>query len=193
MPSQTRKTFPAVPWWFCLWIIMPTVTFTHMLVDAEKLNSHPLPYSVLLQGTPMSSQTRKTSSLTPTLLILIIPSVWTFIAQILVDAQSFPIPCPAEYPLCIFYPCPRSQTRKINYFRSYAYPMPCSVPTTAIFSPLIADPENFFCFFISFYFTLYNCTVPIEFVPWEIRVAFPLGKPAATESRYLTYCACWVC
>ena len=30
------------------------------------------------------------------------------------------------------------------------------------------------------------------FLPWEIRVAFPRGKPAATESRYPTYGACGV-
>ena len=29
-------------------------------------------------------------------------------------------------------------------------------------------------------------------LPWKIRVSFPRGKPAATESRYPTYNTCWV-
>ena len=45
---------------------------------------------------------------------------------------------------------------------------------------------------------LFGCTffnnriVPTEFLPWGVRVAFPQGKPAATESRYPTYGACWM-
>ena len=40
----------------------------------------------------------------------------------------------------------------------------------------------------SFYFYFFhNCIVPVAFLPWEIRVAFPQGKSAATESRYPTY------
>ena len=31
-----------------------------------------------------------------------------------------------------------------------------------------------------------------DFFHENFRVAFPRGKPAATESRYPTYCACWV-
>ena len=38
-----------------------------------------------------------------------------------------------------------------------------------------------------------NCIIPMGFLPWEIRVAFPGGKPAAIESRHPTYGACWVC
>ena len=30
------------------------------------------------------------------------------------------------------------------------------------------------------------------FLSWEIRVDFPQGKPAVTESRYPTYGACWI-
>ena len=33
-------------------------------------------------------------------------------------------------------------------------------------------------------FTFYNCIVPMGFLPWEIQVAFPWGKPAATVSGY---------
>ena len=40
--------------------------------------------------------------------------------------------------------------------------------------------------------TFYNCIVPVRFLPWENRVAFPRGKPAATESRYTPDCAYWV-
>ena len=30
------------------------------------------------------------------------------------------------------------------------------------------------------HFTFYSCIVPLGFLPWEIRVASPRGKPAAT-------------
>ena len=44
---------------------------------------------------------------------------------------------------------------------------------------------------INFFF--YNCIVSLGFLPWEENLGcFPLGKPAATESRYPTYGACWV-
>lgn len=39
---------------------------------------------------------------------------------------------------------------------------------------------------------LYKCIVPLAFLPWEIWVAFPCGKPAAAELCYPTYNACWV-
>ena len=38
---------------------------------------------------------------------------------------------------------------------------------------------------------MYSFIAPLRFLTREIRVAFP-GKPAATEWRYPTYCACWV-
>ena len=41
-----------------------------------------------------------------------------------------------------------------------------------------------FCFCI-----LYTLLSQWRFLPWEIRVAFPQGKPAATESRYPTLTA----
>ena len=51
---------------------------------------------------------------------------------------------------------------------------------------------NFFCFVLPFY----KCIIPIRFLLWEIRIASPLppprGKPAATESPYPTYGACWL-
>ena len=34
---------------------------------------------------------------------------------------------------------------------------------------------------------LYNASVPLGLLSWEIRVAFPGGKLAATDSRYPTY------
>ena len=40
-------------------------------------------------------------------------------------------------------------------------------------------------------FTSYNCIVPMEFLPWEIQVAFP-GASQLRQSRYQTYGACWV-
>ena len=40
--------------------------------------------------------------------------------------------------------------------------------------------------------TFYNCIAPVGFLPWEFQVAFPWGKPAATELRHPTYYACWV-
>ena len=46
--------------------------------------------------------------------------------------------------------------------------------------------------FFFFFFNFYNCVAPMGFLPWEIQVAFSLGKPAATESRYPTFGACWV-
>ena len=42
------------------------------------------------------------------------------------------------------------------------------------------------------FYTFNNCIVPKAFLPREIRVAFPGGKPAATKSRYPIYSACWV-
>ena len=47
-----------------------------------------------------------------------------------------------------------------------------------------------FLFILFIYF--YNCIVPLGFLPCEIRICFPRGKPAATESRYPTYGACCV-
>ena len=43
-----------------------------------------------------------------------------------------------------------------------------------------------------FIFTFYNCIFTMGFLPCYIRVAFPRGKPAVTESRYPAYDACWV-
>ena len=42
---------------------------------------------------------------------------------------------------------------------------------------------------LPFFFS--NCIVQLGFSPWKIR-CFCLGKPAATESYYPTYGACWV-
>ena len=42
------------------------------------------------------------------------------------------------------------------------------------------------------FFFKYNCIVPLGFFPVENTGCFPLGKLAATESRYPTYGACWV-
>ena len=46
------------------------------------------------------------------------------------------------------------------------------------------------CPFVAFsiFFNLYcvHFVVPMEFLPWESRIAFPKEKPAATESRYPT-------
>ena len=41
-------------------------------------------------------------------------------------------------------------------------------------------------------FFFHNCIVPLGFLLRKTRVAFPWGKPAATESRNPTYGACWV-
>ena len=37
---------------------------------------------------------------------------------------------------------------------------------------------------ISVHFVVFVVPMGILILPWEIRVAFPQGKPAATESRY---------
>ena len=50
--------------------------------------------------------------------------------------------------------------------------------------------RNLYCFFC-FFFTFYNCIVQMGFPPWKIRVAFP-GESQLRQSRYPTYCACWV-
>ena len=52
--------------------------------------------------------------------------------------------------------------------------------------------NHYHSFLFAFFLTTYY-TVPLGFLPWEILVAFfPRGKPAATESRFPTYSACWV-
>ena len=43
--------------------------------------------------------------------------------------------------------------------------------------------------FYAFFF--YSCIVPMGFLPSEIRVAFP-RESQPRQSRYQTYCACWV-
>ena len=43
---------------------------------------------------------------------------------------------------------------------------------------------------LHFYFLQLHC--PDGIFPTGHSVCFPRGKPAATESRYPTYCACWV-
>ena len=43
-----------------------------------------------------------------------------------------------------------------------------------------------------FLFLFYNYIVPLGFLPWEFSGCFLRGKPAATESRYPTYDACWL-
>ena len=45
-------------------------------------------------------------------------------------------------------------------------------------------------FLLNFFCCWYNCIVPMGFFPWEIELPSP-GKPAATESRYPSYGACW--
>ena len=58
------------------------------------------------------------------------------------------------------------------------------------------EPGNLAIFFFKLLYLLiyfYSSIVPMGLIPWEIRVVFLLrGKPAATESRYLTYGACCV-
>ena len=49
---------------------------------------------------------------------------------------------------------------------------------------LLEAPNTYTYFFLLF--TFYNCIVPMGFLTWEIRVAFPRGKTAATESCYPT-------
>ena len=46
-------------------------------------------------------------------------------------------------------------------------------------------------FNLYFYFTFYNCIVPMVF-PMGNSGCFPWGKQTATESRCATYFACWV-
>ena len=37
-------------------------------------------------------------------------------------------------------------------------------------------------FFFFLHFTFYNYVIPLGFLPWEIRVAFPWEKPTATPN-----------
>ena len=39
----------------------------------------------------------------------------------------------------------------------------------------------FFTYFFNIYNTVYNCIVPMGFLPWEIRVALPRGQCHATQ------------
>ena len=50
----------------------------------------------------------------------------------------------------------------------------------------------FFLLFSHFFFTCHNYVVPMGFLPMGKSGCFLRGKPAATESRYLIYGACWV-
>ena len=43
-----------------------------------------------------------------------------------------------------------------------------------------------------FFIPCLSRNVSMPFLPWETRAAFLRGKPAATESCYPTYGACWV-
>ena len=45
---------------------------------------------------------------------------------------------------------------------------------------------------VYFFFSFLTTVIPMGFLPWEILVAFPGGKPAMTESRYPIYGACCV-
>ena len=42
--------------------------------------------------------------------------------------------------------------------------------------------KNLYFFFFLFFLTFYNCIVPMGFLPWEIRVAFP-GESQLQQSR----------
>ena len=49
------------------------------------------------------------------------------------------------------------------------------------------------CFlYLYFYFSFYNCIDPFWITPLVNSGCLPLGKPAATESRYPTYSVCVV-
>ena len=59
-----------------------------------------------------------------------------------------------------------------------------------------ANPKRectfFFYFLLLFFFTVYNRIVPMGFLPWEIRVAFPgksqLRLSCATQPTVLAEC-----
>ena len=55
---------------------------------------------------------------------------------------------------------------------------------------LLSEVLLFFFFFKKKFFLQLYC--PNGISPMENSGRFPRGKPAATESRYPTYCACWV-
>ena len=50
----------------------------------------------------------------------------------------------------------------------------------------------FFFFFSFFYFHFLQVYCPLGISPVGNSGCFPRGKSAVTESRYPTYCACWV-
>ena len=77
---------------------------------------------------------------------------------------------------------------KMKMNQTFAY----SLVFTCLNRVILSLPMFISCFSCSVYFTFYNCTVQMGFLPWKNLGCFPWGKPAATESRYPTYCACWV-
>ena len=66
---------------------------------------------------------------------------------------------------------------------------PSTGPACSADGPIVKD-SGFLTFFFFFYFLRLHR--PNGIYPMENSGCFPLGKPAATKSRYPTYSACWV-